>query len=323
MNCPSLKDLPAPPEGREGWPWTKESPRLPERMPNGRDWPRVSVVTPSYNQAAYLEETIRSVLLQGYPDLEYIIIDDGSADNSVEIIKKYEPFLASWITQKNKGQPAAINEGFERSTGSIMAWLNSDDYYNAQVLGKVADAIDPRKGSYLVSGYAEKVLASGDKTGIIFKSRMPSFHHLLFHCQLSWINQLSRLKISTWMPAQPSTFWHRSMYEDLGPLDPDSAYALDYEYWLRATYKGYRFYSIPDDLSKYRFHEESFSSQGWRAFYPSWSKISERYFKKLSFTQKITKVVLFAGSLLFIQLPRTFAGIVLKCLKKIRGKQHG
>jgi len=106
-------------------------------------------------------------------------------------------------------------------------------------------------------------------------------------------------------------------------LDPESAYALDYEYWLRATERGYRFYIIPECLSKYRFHEESFSNQGWSAFYPSWRKMADRYFRKLSFVQKIIKVVLFTGSLLFIQLPRTLFGIALKYLKKIRGKQHG
>ena len=94
MRCPTLEELPPPPPGKTGWPWTEESPQLPDRMPDGSPWPRVTIVTPSLNQGTFIEETIRSVLLQGYPDLEYIIIDGGSTDDSVGAIQKYE----KWFT---------------------------------------------------------------------------------------------------------------------------------------------------------------------------------------------------------------------------------
>jgi glycosyltransferase involved in cell wall biosynthesis len=322
MTGPRLKDLPPPPAGRKGWPWTEESPSLPEKMSDGRPWPRVSVVTPSYDQSDYIEETIRSVLLQGYPELEYIVIDDGSTDGSVEIIKKYEKWLSYWTTRENKGQPASINEGFERSTGDIMAWLNSDDCYCPGILGEIAREIDPRRGRRIVSGFAEKVMFGGQKTGVVFGGKMPAFYHLLFHPQLSRMNRLCRLKVPTWMPAQPSTFWHREVFDDLGPLDAGAGYALDFEYWLRAADKGYRFYKVPRVLSHYRFHKESFSNKGWDAFYPSWREISRRYYKSLSPFGKILNMTLFAASFSFIQLPATLYTIALKQLAKIQGTQN-
>src|SRR5215212_7304742 len=126
MHCPTLADLPAPPAGRAGWPWTEESPRLPDLRPDGEAWPSISIVTPSYNQGGFIEETIRSILLQGYPNLEYFIIDGGSTDASVDIIRKYEPWLSGWISEKDEGQTDAITKGLQRCTGQVFQWINSD-----------------------------------------------------------------------------------------------------------------------------------------------------------------------------------------------------
>ncbi len=119
----AITDLPPPPDGKLGWPWTEGNPAS-SADPN---LVSISIVTPSYNQGQFIEETIRSVLLQGYANLEYIIIDGGSKDNTVEIIKKYEPWISYWVSEPDGGQSQAINRGMSRATGTWFNWLNSDD----------------------------------------------------------------------------------------------------------------------------------------------------------------------------------------------------
>lgn len=152
MHCPTLTDLPSPPPGKTGWPWTNESLPLPPTMPDGTAWPRVSIVTPSYNQGQFIEETIRSVLLQGYPNLEYIIMDGASTDCSVEIIRKYEPWLAYWVSEKDKGQTVAINKGWHHSTGEVLAYLNSDDTLEPDAVVRAVTALEQDSQSDFVFG---------------------------------------------------------------------------------------------------------------------------------------------------------------------------
>lgn len=111
---------------------------LPDTMLDGREWPRISIVTPSFNQARYVEEAIRSVLLQGYPNLEYIVMDGGSTDGSVEILRRYEPYLSHLRIGPDRGQAAAIGAGFRCATGALQAWINSDDRYERGAFARVA-----------------------------------------------------------------------------------------------------------------------------------------------------------------------------------------
>ena len=124
-----------------GWPWSYENSVDSNFSPYNLEYPKITVVTPNYNYGHYLEETIRSVLLQGYPNLEYIIIDGGSTDNSVEIIKKYEPYLAYWESQPDRGQTHAINKGLEKATGEVFNWINSDDILVPGALLAIAQGI--------------------------------------------------------------------------------------------------------------------------------------------------------------------------------------
>ena len=133
-SCVRLDELPEPPRGKTGWPWTEESSRLPSRGPEGGSWPRLSVITPSFNQGQFIEETIRSILLQGYPNLEYIVMDGGSTDNSAAIIKKYSPWLTYWTSEPDSGQSDAINRGLKRASGDFATWINSDDLLSKNAL---------------------------------------------------------------------------------------------------------------------------------------------------------------------------------------------
>lgn len=161
MCCSTLAELPPPPPGRTGWPWTEETAQLPDTMPDGNPWPKITVVTPSYNQGKYLEETLRSVLLQGYPDLEYIVIDGGSTDCSAEIVKKYEPSLAYRLCEPDRGQAEAINKGLVRATGEIFNWINSDDLLLPGTLQAIAAAAEDH---HAVAGNVIHFDATGRET---------------------------------------------------------------------------------------------------------------------------------------------------------------
>jgi glycosyltransferase involved in cell wall biosynthesis len=186
---------------------------------NGAPWPRVTVVTPSYNQGEYLEATIRSVLLQSYPNLEYIIMDGGSNDNSVEIIRKYESWLAYWVSEPDKGQAHAINKGFARATGDIFAWLNSDDIYASGSLHFVAQYFTTHLDSLLIYGNGWFLDENGQLASQVpfvreFDAKlMYTFDHIL----------------------QPAAFWRRSLWEQTGELDGAYNWGLDWEWFIRAA----------------------------------------------------------------------------------------
>jgi glycosyltransferase involved in cell wall biosynthesis len=241
-----LKDLPAPPAGKKGWPWTKESKSLPPLMPDGKKWPKISIVTPSYNQGQFLEETIRSVLLQNYPNLEYVIMDGGSADNSVEIIKKYEKHLSYWISEKDKGQTDAIQRAFEKATGEIIGWINSDDYFMPNALSTVAKEFSKQPDIELLIGGYLVIRASGKKI-CKYYSFPQSFESLLCAGQLF---------------GQMASFWKRDVFFSVGGLDCTLRFCFDYDLFLRLILKKNP-HGINKILAAYRLHQSSKSSLIW------------------------------------------------------------
>ena len=246
--CPALSELPAPPRGKKGWPWTEEPPRLPNSMPDGTPWPRVSIVTPSYNQARFLEEAIRSVLLQGYPDLEYIIIDGGSTDDTVETIRKYERWLTYWVSEPDNGQSQAINKGFEKATGLVYGWLNSDDYLLEHALKNVARAYraSPKAGAWC--GGSLFVTTDRKKIGV----RQPP-HRLDIETIAAWNDNSF---------GQPACFFSGKAWQQCAPLDESLHYGMDFDLWIKIA-KEFAFEKIGEILAAERLHKDA-KTQGDR-----------------------------------------------------------
>ena len=199
---------------------------------------RISVVTPSYNQGQFIEETIRSVLEQRYPNMEYSVLDGGSTDRTIEILQKYDAQLSFWRSEKDRGQAAAINEGFRRATGDILCWLNSDDLHVGTTLRRLRDCWVPVSMRPCSVWRAARCLMT-ERIGGRF-ARQISFSRKL----LEMVDFLD----------QPSVFWTRRAWEVVGPLDATLCYGFDWEWFLRAS-KVCRFVAADTLLSRYRLHE--------------------------------------------------------------------
>jgi glycosyltransferase involved in cell wall biosynthesis len=225
---------------------------------------RITVVTPSYNQAQYLEETIESVLSQGIRDLEYIIMDGGSTDGSVEIIKKYAKHLSYWQSKKDGGQTRAIMAGFERATGEVLCWLNSDDRYEPGALALAEKKFDADSKLQLL--YGDYILTYPDGHEVP-KPKVSFDFNICLHAYL--------------MIPQPSSFWRASLYKKVGGLNPEYQYAFDYDFFLRA---GYALRNEPGAiqhvrtfLSKFRVHDTSKSVSCIPLFKPELRRIKEPF----------------------------------------------
>jgi glycosyltransferase involved in cell wall biosynthesis len=214
-------------------------------------FPRISIITPSYNQGQYIEETIRSVLLQGYPNLEYIIIDGGSTDCTVEIIKKYEPWITYWVSEPDKGQTHAINKGLAKATGEIIAYLNSDDYYLPNTFLKVAEYYNKFPNIDLFHGRCRYVNELGEKIGEQCAS-IAYFEEIIDLWGVWWQKRQF---------VQPEVFWTKRITEKIGLFNEDLHYVMDYEYWCRILQNNGRIGGIDAEFTCFRFTPEQKSKQ--------------------------------------------------------------
>jgi len=218
-------------------------------MREGEAWPRITVVTPSFNQGQFLEETIRSVLMQGYPNLEYIVVDGGSADSSLDVIKHYESWISYWVSEKDGGQAHAINKGFARATGSILAWLNSDDVYKPGAFVEVARSFSADSSIDVAYGSCESISEAS-------------------RCQAIHVPQQFVLRdlLRSNFIAQPAAFFSRRVFDQIG-LNQRHHYAFDYELWIKAALRGYRFFRIPGaPLAGFRAWQQSKSETSYEKF---------------------------------------------------------
>ncbi len=274
MRSPTLNELPPPPPGRSGWPWTEATPQAPDRMPDGSLWPRISIVTPSYNQGQFIEETIRTVLLQGYPDLEYIVIDGGSSDSSVEVIRKYQNWLTYWVSEKDDGQTHAINKGFAKASGDIFAYLNSDDLFTAQALQVVAQEFQKNKSNNLIMTFAGVEFGNNGDEKIVYTEKVPRI--------TTWLRQSSSL-------FQQSTFWSSSLHRAVKRFDESLHFCFDKDFFLQCIFKEGVFFSRPEYItSKFRFHENSKTSMIHNICLAENEIIFDRY-KKIEYYSNLYK----------------------------------
>lgn len=216
------------------------------------DWPRISVVTPCYQHAAYLEATIRSVLEQDYPNLEYFVIDGGSTDGSVDIIKKYESQLTGWVSEPDRGQTHAINKGFARATGELHAYLNSDDLYLPGALRAVGERYVEAGRPGILHGRVRWLDAQGE-----FLDRSTHFGDITTYQEMVdpwryWWRQ------KQWV--QPEVFWTAEAAKQAGSFDEDLHLAMDYGYWLRLLRQGERVERLDVDVAGFRLTPEQKSS---------------------------------------------------------------
>jgi glycosyltransferase involved in cell wall biosynthesis len=242
MSAFFLEDLPST-GNRSGWPWTEQNEYVATTGSNNLSCPKISIITPSYNQGEYIEETIRSVLLQNYANLEYIVIDGGSTDQTIDILQMYDSWIDHWVSEPDDGQSDAINKGFASASGDIYAWLNSDDYYAEGALHTMAKAFASSRAEVgAIVGTGHKV---DDRGEVVYTPEVPELSHEAF---LDWMSYGHFM--------QPACFFRRQAWEVCGPLRTDLRYPMDVDLWLRMS-DAFEFSRVDETIAYAHQHDEA------------------------------------------------------------------
>ncbi len=225
-----------------------------------RAYPLVSIITPSFNQAQYLEATMLSVLEQDYPHIEYIVVDGASTDGSVEIIQKYADRLAWWVSEPDAGQTAAINKGFAQAKGVILAYINSDDTYNPGAVTEAVEFLTQNPAVGLVYGEADFIDAQGNVIG-----------H--FNAQQTSLGRLRRGGV--YIPQQ-AAFWRADLWQQVGPLDVSFYFAMDYDLWVRLAGVSEIRYLPGRRWANFRLHDDAKTIAADERCWPEMLRIHRR-----------------------------------------------
>ena len=201
---------------------------------------KLSIITPSLNQGEFIEKTIRSVLEQGYENLEYLIVDGGSTDSTLETIRRYEDRIAWWVSEPDEGQTDALNKGLARATGEVVAYINSDDYYLPGAFDAAISLLEGGEAMW-AAGAARYVDEHGKLTEV-WRPRPPSTYESTIKGRHWWA-------LAPWSVPQPSSFWRRELQEEVGPFRRDMHYVFDSEYMLRFVYAGHMPALTDEELS--------------------------------------------------------------------------
>jgi glycosyltransferase involved in cell wall biosynthesis len=234
-------DLPPAPPAKTLWPWTDGSHAASEGPPDGRSWPRISIVTPSLNQGTFIEAAIRSVLLQAYPNVELIVVDGGSTDGSVDTISKYGRWLAHSICESDSGPANALNKGFKLATGEILGFLNADDFFLPGCLATIAREFGRHPGVDVVSGHGFMAKASGELGTPIFSD--------------PW--NLKTFVYDACVLVQPATFFRRRTFQQVDGFKETPQTTWDMELWADMALAGAAFHSVDEFLAAHRIHAAS------------------------------------------------------------------
>lgn len=235
--------------------------------------PTLTVITPSYNQGRFLQETIDSVLSQGIADLEYIIVDGGSTDESVEVIKKYEKHLTWWVSEKDRGQSHAINKGIARSTGTWLAYLNSDDVYLPGALQALLDSLKAAPEAQWIAG---GVIGFGSASMPVHEWHMPTVPR-------GMVDLLS----SRFQMAQPGHVWSRALVQQVGGFDESLRYLFDINLYAALIAHGVKCHSLDRPVAGYRFHATSKTVAEGSLFEREWDIIRARHMTSLSLLDRL------------------------------------